>query len=310
MSVIDRPRRTRASRAAALVREHPLVTFFALAFGLSWVAWTPWVLSADGLGVLDLQFPSVLGTTQLTGMLPGAYLGPLGAAFVVTALTTGRAGLRVWAGRLLRWRVAPRWYAVALLAVPVAVLALGAVASGGDVRNPGLLVVASYLPFLVLQLLTTGLAEEPGWRDYALPLLQQRFGPLGAAAVLGPLWGAWHLPLFLTEWGSWPDVTWWSVVQFVAFSALFNVVIVWLFNRTGQSLPIVMLFHVSLNNTVTVFWSAAFPTVGGDQLQSWLLAGAAVAAAAVLVATRGRLGLPRETPLLGGAPSASAGSAV
>jgi uncharacterized protein len=308
MTVVDRPQRTRAPRAAALVREHPLVAFFTLALGLSWVAWTPWILSRDGLGVLAFSFPSVLGTTQLTGMLPGAYLGPLGAAFVVTALTTGRAGLRVWAGRLLRWRVAPRWYAVALLAVPAAVLALGAVASGGQVRSPGLLVVASYLPFLLLQMLTTGLAEEPGWRDFALPLLQERFGPLGAAAVLGPLWGAWHLPLFLTEWGSWPDVTWGSVVQFVAFSALFNVVIVWLFNRTGQSLPIVMLFHVSLNNTVTVFWAATFPGVGGDQLQGWLLAGAAVAAAAVVVLTRGRLGLPRGTAPWGGVPARSAGS--
>ncbi|TXR56796.1 CPBP family intramembrane glutamic endopeptidase [Quadrisphaera setariae] len=310
MTVVDRPQRTRAPRAATLVREHPLVAFFTLALGLSWLAWTPWVLSRNGLGVLDFSFPSVLGTTQFTGMLPGAYLGPLGAAFVVTALTTGRAGLRVWVGRLLRWRVAPRWYAVALFAVPVAVLSLGAVASGGDVRAPGLLLVVSYVPLLLLQMLTTGLAEEPGWRDFALPLLQERFGPLGAAAVLGPLWGVWHLPLFLTEWGSWPDVTWTAVVVFVAFSALFNVVIIWLFNRTGQSLPIVMLFHVSLNNTVTVFWAATFPGVGGDELQRWLLLGAAVAAAVVVVLTRGRLGLPRGTAPLGGAPVRSAGSPV
>jgi len=310
VTVIDRQRDTAAPGPVSLVRNHPIVAFFTLALGLSWVAWTPWILSRDGLGVLDVSFPSVLGTTQLTGMLPGAYLGPLGAAFVVTALTTGRAGLRVWVGRLLRWRVAPRWYAVALLAVPTAVLGLGTVAAGGDVRAPGLLVVVSYLPFLLLQVLTTGLAEEPGWRDFALPLLQARFGPLGAAAVLGPLWGVWHLPLFLTEWGSWPDVTWLAVAVFVAFSALFNVVVVWLFNRTGQSLPIVMLFHVSLNNTVTVFWATMFPGVGGDELQTWLLGGAAVAAAAVIVLTRGRLGLPRTRSPFGAAAPQPSSSAV
>lgn len=308
MSVTDRPVHTRAPGPAALVRAHPLTAFFTLALGLSWLAWTPWILSRDGVGVLDFSFPTVLGTTQLTGMLPGAYVGPLGAGFVVTALTTGRAGLRVWAGRLLRWRVAFRWYAVALFAVPLGVLVLGTVAAGGDVHAPGPLVVASYLPFLLLQVLTTGLAEEPGWRDFALPRLQDRFGPLGAAAVLGPLWGAWHLPLFLTEWGSWPDVRWTDVVQFVAFSTAFNVVIVWLFNRTGQSLPVVLLFHVSLNNTVTVFWTAMFPGVGGDELQGWLLAGAAVAAAAVVLLTRGRLGLPRSTAAWGGPPAGSAGS--
>ncbi|MCZ4066904.1 CPBP family intramembrane metalloprotease [Microbacterium sp. H37-C3] len=282
-----------------IIRRRPLVSFFVLALGLSWVAWTPWILSNDGLGVWDYAFPQIFGTSQFTGMLFGAYLGPLGAAFVVTAVTGGRAGLRVWVGRLLRWRVAPRWYAVALLAVPLAVLSFGFLASGGQAQAPSLIAIALYVPALLLQMLTTGLAEEPGWRDFALPPLQERFGSLGAAAILGPLWGIWHLPLFLTEWGSWPDVTWLNVVEFVAFSALFNVVIMWLFNRSGQSLPIVMLFHESLNNTVTVFWAEMFPTVGGDQLQHVLLIGAAAAAVVTIALTRGRLGLPAGSPVMG-----------
>jgi uncharacterized protein len=293
------PRTDGRNAAVRLIRRHPLIAFFTLALGLSWLAWTPWILSQNGLGVLDVSFPVVLGSTQLTGMLFGAYLGPLGAAFIVTALTTGRAGLRRWVGRLLRWRVAKRWYAVALLAVPAAVLALGAIAGGGVVQAPALGTVALYVPMLLMQMLTTGLAEEPGWRDFALPPLQERFGPLGAAAILGPLWGLWHVPLFLTEWGSWPDVTWLQVLVFVAFSALFNVPVMWLFNRSGESLPIVMLFHVSLNSTVSVFWAEMFPAIDGAQLQQILLAGAAVAAAAMILATRGRLGLPRDTPLFG-----------
>ncbi|PSL38064.1 CAAX prenyl protease-like protein [Labedella gwakjiensis] len=296
MTASDHTGTGREGGIAALIRRRPLVSFFVLALGLSWVAWTPWILSDNGLGVLDFSFPEVLGTSQLTGMLFGAYLGPLGAAFVVTAVTGGRAGLRVWVGRLLRWRVAPRWYLVALFAVPAAVLLLGALASGGQVHAPSMFAVSLYVPALLLQMLTTGLAEEPGWRDFALPLLQDRFGPLGAAAVLGPLWGLWHVPLFFTEWGSWPNVTVLHVVEFIAFSALFNVVIMWLFNRTGQSLPIVMLFHVSLNNTVSIFWLEMFPTVPADMLQHVLLAGAAVAATVTIVLTRGRLGLPRVVP--------------
>ncbi|MGZ0067603.1 CPBP family intramembrane glutamic endopeptidase [Microbacterium arborescens] len=290
---------TSDGRLTGIIRRRPLVSFFVLALGLSWLAWTPWILSRNGLGVWDYAFPEVFGTSQFTGMLFGAYLGPLGAAFVVTAVTGGRAGLRVWVGRLLRWRVAPRWYAVALLVVPMAVLLLGVLASGGQMQAPSLVAVALYVPALVLQMLTTGLAEEPGWRDFALPPLQERFGPLGAAAILGPLWGIWHLPLFLTEWGSWPDVTWVNVIEFVVFSALFNVVIMWLFNRSGQSLPIVMLFHVSLNNTVTVFWAEMFPSVGGAQLQHVLVIGAAVAAVVTVALTRGRLGLPPDTPVAG-----------
>lgn len=298
---------TSGGKAGDLVRRHPLVAFFALALGLSWLAWLPWILSANGVGLLPFSFPEILGSTQITGMLLGAYLGPLGAAFVVTALTGGRAGLRVWVGRLLRWRVPGRWYAVALLAVPTAVLALGAVASGGDVRGPTLSAVALYVPMLAFQMLTTGLAEEPGWRDFALPPLQDRFGPLGAAAILGPLWGVWHLPLFFTEWGSWPEATVLDAVVFVAFSAMFNVVVMWLFNRSGQSLPVVMLFHVSVNSTVSVFWAEMFPTVDGAV--HVLLVGATITAAATVALTRGRLGLPRSTPLLG-ARAARAGAVI
>ncbi len=304
MTRTDAPRTADPKGVAALIRRRPLVSFFALALGLSWLAWTPWVLSENGMGVLPFSFPVVLGSTQLTGMLFGAYLGPLGAAFIVTALTAGRHGLRVWVGRLLRWRVRPRWYAVALLAVPAAVLALGAVAAGGDARTPSLLALGLYVPMLAFQMVTTGLAEEPGWRDYALPPLQERFGPLGAAAILGPLWGVWHLPLFLTEWGSWPDVSALQVVEFVAFSTLFNVSVMWLFNRSGQSLPIVMLFHVSVNTTVSVFWAEMFPTAA-DPVRV-LLIGAALAAAAAVILTRGRLGLPRSTPLFGHRRTSSA----
>src|SRR5687767_8227288 len=102
------------------VRRHPLLVFFVLANLASWVAWTPYVLSQNGLGVWDFRFPGGAAGSQLTGVLPGAYLGPIGAALLVTALADGRAGLRTWVGRLWRWRVGWRWYAGILLGVPAA----------------------------------------------------------------------------------------------------------------------------------------------------------------------------------------------
>lgn len=279
-------------RVAETIRRRPLVTFFVLANLASWLAWTPYVLSGNGLGLWAARFPGGALGSQLLGVLPGAYLGPIASAFLVTAVTGGRGGLREWTQRLWRWRVGWQWYAGILLGVPAAIVA-ATVLVGGRPHALSATVLAAVVPGLVLQMVTTGLAEEPGWRDFALPRLQRRFGPLGSTAVLGPLWAVWHLPLFLTEWGGWPDAPWYRPIEFFGFCLAFNVVMTWVFNRTGQSLPLAMLAHVSVNNFVSVAWSDLFPGVSADRLQVALLLGSASAAVVLLVSTRGRLGYPQ-----------------
>lgn len=276
----------------AVIRSHPLLAFFTLANLLSWAAWLPYVLSENGLGVWAYRFPELLGSSQILGVLPGAYLGPITAAFLITAVVDGRRGLRSWAGRLLRWKVAPRWYAITLLGVPAGMLLIGLAFSGGQIAAPSTAALIAYVPVLLFQLLTTGLAEEPGWRDFALPRLQDRFTPLRAAFLLGPLWAAWHLPLFLTEWGGYPDASWTRPIVFILFCIAFNIVMSWVFNRTGQSLPLSMLMHVSVNTFASVMWLEVFPALGGELSLVAMATGAAIAAVVIAIATRGRLGYP------------------
>jgi membrane protease YdiL (CAAX protease family) len=100
-----------------------------------------------------------------------------------------------------RYRVGGAWYALALLGPPLLMAAAVAlhVALGG--RPPDLPDAGRWLlipGLLVLVLLIGGpLGEEPGWRGYALPILQRRFGPVTGALVLGLVWAVWHLPLRL-----------------------------------------------------------------------------------------------------------------
>ncbi|MBW0102075.1 CPBP family intramembrane glutamic endopeptidase [Pseudonocardia sp. KRD291] len=287
----------RGGGVLAAVRRHPLLSFFLLANAMSWLAWIPYILSQNGLGVWDYRFPDLLGTSQLLGVLPGAYLGPIASALLVTAIADGRPGLRRWAGRMWRWRVRWHWYAIALLGVPAAMLATGYAFSGGQVSAPSMLAVAAYVPGLLLQMVTTGLAEEPGWRDFALPRLQHRFGPLTGSMILGPIWAVWHMPLFLTDWGGFPDADWTRPVSFAVFCIAFNIIMTWVFNRTGESLPLSMLTHVSVNNFASIVWAEMFPTIDSNQAMQAMAAGAVVAGLAVLLGTRGRLGYtaPRET---------------
>jgi membrane protease YdiL (CAAX protease family) len=288
--VVPAVRPGRGGGVLAPVRRHPLLSFFVLANLMSWLAWVPYILSRNGIGIWSYRFPDTLGASQLLGVLPGAYLGPIAAALFVTAVADGRAGLRRWVERMWRWRVGTHWYAVALLGPPAAMLVTGFVFSGGQVNAPSVMAVAAYVPGLLLQMITTGLAEEPGWRDFALPRLQLRFGPLAGSMVLGPLWAVWHLPLFLTEWGGWPHADWTHPVAFSVFCIAFNIVMTWVFNRTGESLPLAMLLHVSVNNFASIMWVEMFPAIDADGAMHAMAAGGVVAGVLVLVGTRGRLG--------------------
>jgi len=285
------------------VRRHPLVAFFVFAYAASWLAWLPYILSADGLGVLDFRFPALLGSTQISGVLPGAYIGPLGSALLVTSITGGREGLRAWRQRLFRLRVRWYWYPIVLTGVPILLLGgtLALPGAADALRTPPVMVAAAYLPILLIQVLTTGLAEEPGWRDFALPLIQRRHGAALGTLILGLVWACWHLPLFFTSWslaGTRPDTAhWWlSVGVFILSAVAISFLITWVFNHTRESLPVALLLHAS-NNTVA---SLVLPMMFVHSHESWLLTAGAIGygatAVVLLIVTRGRLGYrgPRD----------------
>src|SRR3712207_1705038 len=133
-----------------MLKRHPLIAFFLLAYALSW--W-PWILQA--LGVLD-------------GPIAG--FGPFLAALVVLALVEGRQGVGRLLRRMVRWRVASGWYAVALL-LPLLVAGLASllnVAFGADRPTSAALGqwTGIFGTFTILLLVPGfgGAWEEPGWR--------------------------------------------------------------------------------------------------------------------------------------------------
>ncbi|HEY8481377.1 MAG TPA: CPBP family intramembrane glutamic endopeptidase [Spirillospora sp.] len=286
-----------------IVRRFPLLSFFTVAFAASWLVWLPYLLSAQGLGVLDFRFPGFTEEAQLLGILPGAYVGPLGAALFVTLVTGGRAGLRDWRRRLFQFRVGWYWYPTVVLGV-TALLIGGTLAIPGaidDLQTPSALVLAAFIPGLIAQILTTGLAEEPGWRDFALPLIQRRFGAAFGTLVLGVVWAFWHLPLFFTAWslgGTDPTTTgWWAALgAFVAMCITISFVITWVFNHTRESLPVALLLHATNNNVASIVLPEMF-----KDTEPWLMLAAGTIgygalALVLLVFTRGRLGYkgPRD----------------
>ena len=101
-------------------------------------------------------------------------LGPLVAGIIVTAIVSGRSGLREFFSCLIRWRVGAKRYAITF-ATPV-LICLIAVAitlcfvwsshvSGWSIERLRELPRA----FALFILLFIGPGEEPGWRGFALP---------------------------------------------------------------------------------------------------------------------------------------------
>ena len=119
------------------------------------------------------------------------------AGILLTSLLYGRAGLREFRSRLLKWRVGARWYAVALLTAP---LLLTGVMLALSLISPEFLpriFIASDKTSVVLMGiaagLTVGIFEELGWTGFAIPRMRLSYGVLGTGLMVGVLWGAWHL---------------------------------------------------------------------------------------------------------------------
>ena len=258
------------SRLASVVKRHPLIAFFLLAYALSW--W-PWILYA-----FDLLPQPIAG------------FGPFLAAVLMLAITSGKSSIVRLLRRMVQWRVGLGWYAVALL-LPMAItlaaaafnVLLGAQApSAADVGGwTGL-----FSTFAIL-LLVPGLGgawEEPGWRGYALPRLQARRSALIASLILWVGVAVWHLPLMIVG-----EVHWSDIVFLFGFVIVFN----WVFNNTNGSVLILMLMH-AMNNTISgSFISPMFS--GTDSVrQAWLFAALWCAVAIVVVVVYGPQHLSRK----------------
>jgi uncharacterized protein len=289
MSTASAPAQPASARQGLLAR-HPLVSFFVLAYAFTWIVWTPWVLGQDGAGLLPIKISQAAsGYLNATAILAGPTL----AAFIMTATTEGRAGVRRLLGRLVLWRVGLRWYLFALLGVPLIML-IGTMVYSGDLPKLGALGGPSYLvsylaTFVLVTVLGGPLFEEIGWRGFALPRMERLHGPLLASLILGVLWSLWHLPEFLVP--SWAASSGGGgvlgITLFTITAITFTIVITWVFNNTRASLLLAILVHASID-TFTYPLGAIFPAKALASAFP-LMIGFGVVAVLLIVLTRGRL---------------------
>jgi uncharacterized protein len=243
-----------------VVHEHPLPSFFAAAYAISWVFWLPAVAASVG------WIPSV--PSALLHFAGG--LGPLSSAILVTRMTGDRAVLTRLRRRLFQ---GGSWVGTAIL-IPAVLFVLSTLVVIGIYREPiawqfvGASAELSTLPrplYWLANVICYGYGEEVGWRGFALPRLQARMPALRASLVLTVGWAGWHLPLFAFSEGL-SNLGLAGAAGWLLSLALGSILLTWLFNSSRGSIAAVASFHAALDIFITSPVSPYVPNVMGALL--------------------------------------------
>lgn len=215
-----------------------LRAFFVLTFVLGW-----------GAGILMVVFQEqVEAAFGPIGYTNPAFIlvvySPAMAGLYLVGRHYGRQGLVRFARRLTSWRMPTAWW-VFLAAVPVVFYAGAAIA--GTLGEPfEFSPWYGVFPAMALTLVI-GPVEEFGWRGVALPLLQRRFAPFWSSLIVGTVWAVWHLPAFFM---SGTKQSAWDLGPFLLGVLALAVIVTPMFNASGGSLLIPVLFHFQMNADV------------------------------------------------------------
>jgi uncharacterized protein len=245
--------------ATTWIQRHRVICYFALTYAISWPLWLLSRLAGGTLGTILLVI--------------GAFGPPLAAA---ATIRYSGGSLREWLRSIVRWQVPVGFYAYAL-GLPALIMAVMNAVLVAVGQQPDISVLVGRLPAYIQTLLITavifGGQEEPGWRGFALPALQQRHSPLVATLILGLGWGVWHIPLYGPA----------GFVVPLVLAFFYS----WLYNRT-QSVLLCILLHASF----TAAQDHLLLTADSRMVDVVLLGTYLVGAGVLIAITRGRLGLP------------------
>jgi uncharacterized protein len=268
------------SAPQAFAARHQFVLYLLVAFAVSWVTFFAW----------------------LAGLAAGPELNPFGpviGCLLVYAMTGGWAGLRTNVARMAHVRGigARTWLLAALAPVAVGAVALASTLAVGS-RLPvplGAVNLQAFAGQLLFMFFVVGLGEEPGWRGFLQTWLGRNLSPLTGAAAMAAIWMAWHTPMFMDQ--ARPE----TLLPHLMGQAGVCVFLIWITNKARGSVVPAMLCHAVANA-----FNGALGIGAGQLLPMWFAGAAWIVAAAVLIVwTRGRLGYDASAAIPQSRPAAA-----
>ena len=260
------------SSLKAFIKKHPVLTYYALVFAMSWGGI---LLIVGGPGRIPGSSEEV--EMLMPPVLLALFAGPSVAGLLMIRLVAGRVGLHDLLSRLLRWRVGARWYAAALLSAPLIVTTVLLALSLFSLEFiPGIVTTDNKIALLLFGigwgLLGGGLLEEFGWTGFAVPRLRLRYTAFTTALIVGLLHGTWHFLIAFWAGGSFSGGQWTTYLFGILFFYLgalpaYRVLMVWVYDRTA-SLLVAMLMHASLSASTLILQ----PPLTGAPFLTWNVA--------------------------------------
>jgi len=204
-----------------LIRKHPIVSFYILAFAIGFVFTIIRLLDPNAMmeffqilmqknfhpNIFTTFFYSLERPVLFTGYLfPAA---PSIAALIIVAIGWGKPGISNLLSRFRPWLNDVSWRKGLLIYTTMAAMYLALVLyTLLEVQvngTPGALdrIIDRYsgVPLLIVGFLAIApflnhgaLFEELGWRGYMQAELLHRYSPLKVVFLIGIFWGLWHLP--------------------------------------------------------------------------------------------------------------------
>lgn len=225
------------SRPHNLISRHSIVAFFLIAYAFSWTIG----------GLLIAEYQGALSVPRALHYVSA--FGPALAAIIVTAIIGGRAGLAELGRRVVRADVGVRWWLIGVgtpLALGIVAMIVYAV-ERRTLPDLGLFGAVDYLgdigalAALALWIATYGFGEEIGWRGFAFHRMESG-GWVRAAAIIGVLWGLWHLPYFFYK-ENFIALGAGGFVGYLLSIVMGSILLSWIYRGSGRSILIVALWH-------------------------------------------------------------------
>jgi membrane protease YdiL (CAAX protease family) len=268
-----------------------IIAWVLLLFALTVLGALPLLLQGLNLSHVSSSTPHL--PPVMTGMLVTA-CAPTLAALLVAGFYPGAGGVRSVSRQVRTWRVGLVWYVIALIGPIILLLAaaaFNAVRRGAPPSHWMILPSFSGPGGLYFVIFGSLFAEEPGWRGFAQPRLQTRYGALVAAIMVGLLWSTWHLWYVILP-GGFSNVTGTDAVATYLRLSSTAIVYAWMYNSTNGSLFIAMLAHLGHNLAASLI---PIPADGGRQHLIVALAYFVVAMVVVVMTEPRTLRRPNST---------------